>query len=1655
MNLFNKKIFFISIIFGLIALIVIVTDIFFTIPGTNLLTDPREIFVTIGAAITGPIGGILIGILASIYDPTKDLVFYITFQHIIGAFLTALFYKKLIYEKLAMPAFLLGWGLLMFCYYFIFYLPGFTFVYFFFPDFYKLIVQGEFSFFESLIRIFNGWIPEFLFTTILTSLIFIGLPEKFRKPLWGKSFPHRAKGISFFNNTLFDFGRLKNFLAIRLVIWFLILALIPILFIGVSIKQDVTTSILEHEGFMRQAMAAGYKQRLIDLPVKESIKFLKQAQLALEGSLFIIDSNGKYQLVSDSTKDHNDARFDYGSSIIDQILQLKDGKIIDNDNLISFGFATFVTKSHELTIIVTSNVKRVQTISSEFESSVYKKLGLGILIIALTLIVIIFVLIRIPLSNLTKAMDKFGAGDYNAHITEDKLYDEIKVLASSFNLMAQKITSSNRNLEIEISERKEIEKELSESELRWKFALEGAGDGIWDWNIVSDEVYFSYQWKRMIGFEEDEIPNTLNEWKKRVHPEDLEKCLKEIQEHFDQQTKFYENEHRLLCKDGSYKWILDRGIAIERDVSGKPLRMIGTHRDISKRKKDEQIQRAVVQITEASFDSENISEFYSEIHRIISSLMYAENLFIAILNKKENIISFPYYKDQYDESPSSHVPGNGLTEYLFREDKIQLIRENIFNQLVSNSEVELDGSPSVDWLGVPFRIDEYLSGAIVVQSYDEKIRLGQNESELLSLVSTQVSAAIHRKMSEEALKESEERFKKIFEDSSNPIILLKDGKFIQYNKASLTILGYNTREDLIGKTPSELSPEFQPDGQTSSVKAVSMINEAISTGNNFFEWVHKRKDGTNFFVEVALSPIVLHGEELIHVTWRDLTQRKLAQEELIASEKKYREMTDLLPQIVFETDISGRFTFVNRVSFDVFGYTQEDLSRGVNVLEVLAPEEHPRAIQNINDILHGKASTGNEYIGLKKDGTQVPVLIYTNPIIKYGKPVGLRGIVIDITENKRAEEEIVKVKMQLQNVLHAATEVSIIATDIDGTITLFNTGAEKMLGYKAEEVIGKCNPLFFHLEEELKQKAGELFNEHNVSVEGFEIFIFNARLYNSESKEWTYLKKDNGKIKVNLVVTAVKNQSNQITGYLGIATDITKGKEAEVALMENEEKFRSLVQGLNDAIFIVDLNGIIIYQSPSSERLIGYKPDEMIGHNCLEFVYFEDLPYVQKEFELVLNSKNDGKPTLYRVVKKNGELVYVDSTGINLLHVPSINGIALFVRNVNEQVVGQQKLKAAFEYIQYVVDSIAMAIISVDQDFIVTHSNNAAQKFSESTELKEGHIIEVFPKLNFIQDELLNARKMNDAVMDSKMVFNEFGDANYYSIAIFPLTSSVNSGFVIIVENTTEQTKFAEIMIQSEKMITVAGLAAGMAHEINNPLGTIVQGCQNIVRRVSTMLPKNNETAERLGVNITQLDAYFKERQIYEIIESMRTAASKASEIIKNMLQFSRRGESKRVIIGINRIIDESIELAYNDYDLRKRYDFRSFEIIKEIEPDLPDLKITITEIEQVIFNIIKNAAQAINEGNDLLKRPKITIRAFKEEEFLRLEIEDNGPGISEKVKNRIFEPFFTTKDVGEGTGLGLSVSYMIITENHHGKIHVESSLGHGARFIIRLPLSI
>jgi signal transduction histidine kinase/HAMP domain-containing protein len=267
-----------------------------------------------------------------------------------------------------------------------------------------------------------------------------------------------------------------------------------------------------------------------------------------------------------------------------------------------------------------------------------------------------------------------------------------------------------------------------------------------------------------------------------------------------------------------------------------------------------------------------------------------------------------------------------------------------------------------------------------------------------------------------------------------------------------------------------------------------------------------------------------------------------------------------------------------------------------------------------------------------------------------------------------------------------------------------------------------------------------------------------------------------------------------------------------------------------------------------------------------------------------------------------------------------------------------------------------------------------------------------------------------------------------------------------------EKARLEEMMVQSEKMISIGGLAAGMAHEINNPLAGILQNAQVIRNRLKENLPKNVRAAEQLNVRLEDIQAYMEDREVYKMLDSVMDAGKRAAVIVANMLSFSRKSNSGYLAEDMARLLDKTLELAKSDYNLKKRFDFKRIKIITRYEPEAPKVMCKASEIQQVFFNILTNGAQAMMSWDDI-KEPCFELLIVSEHKQVRIEIQDNGPGMKEDVKKRVFEPFFTTKGVGDGTGLGLAVSYFIITESHNGSIEVRSKPGQGTAFIIKLPV--
>jgi PAS domain S-box-containing protein len=389
-------------------------------------------------------------------------------------------------------------------------------------------------------------------------------------------------------------------------------------------------------------------------------------------------------------------------------------------------------------------------------------------------------------------------------------------------------------------------------------------------------------------------------------------------------------------------------------------------------------------------------------------------------------------------------------------------------------------------------------------------------------------------------------------------------------------------------------------------------------------------------------------------------------------------------------------------------------------------------------------------------------------------------------------------------------------------------------------------------------------------------------------------------------------------------------------------------------------------------------------------------------------------------------------------------------------ILSTQEIQRLRKLLANMVDSMPSSLITVDRNGTVTQWNqHASHVFGIPASQAIGHpLAHTAPHLQRYLDLVHRALEERCPQCLLRQARSDGEQILYEDITIYPLVTNGIEGAVIRVDDVTERQRMEQMLIQSEKMLSVGGLAAGMAHEINNPLASILGNAQVMARRLLEPLPANVEAAAATGIDFEKLQAYLTARGIPAMLGAIQEAGRRAATLVTNMLGFSRKGDDRLRLIDLEAVLRATVELASTDYDLKKNYDFRKVHIQWEVAPGLPAVPCAESKIQQVLLNLLRNSAEAMREKTyGPGEEPQITLRLTGQEGWARLEVEDNGPGMDDAVRARAFEPFFTTKPPGKGTGLGLSVSYYIITQEHHGRIHVESTPGQGTRFRIELPV--
>ncbi|MCB1615936.1 MAG: PAS domain-containing protein [Pseudomonadales bacterium] len=388
---------------------------------------------------------------------------------------------------------------------------------------------------------------------------------------------------------------------------------------------------------------------------------------------------------------------------------------------------------------------------------------------------------------------------------------------------------------------------------------------------------------------------------------------------------------------------------------------------------------------------------------------------------------------------------------------------------------------------------------------------------------------------------------------------------------------------------------------------------------------------------------------------------------------------------------------------------------------------------------------------------------------------------------------------------------------------------------------------------------------------------------------------------------------------------------------------------------------------------------------------------------------------------------------------------------INKHKETEVKLRQNRAYLQSIINSMPSIIIGITTDNRITHFNRKAEEMSGMSEqaMLGQSLWEAIPEFMIPPGIIKDAIAQKKAVHHENHKYTLNDETRFSDITIYPLISENLTELIIRIDDVTLQHLMENRAVQNEKMLSLGEMAAGMAHEINNPLGAIIQNVQNIKRRFSPELSKNKSCAKKLGVDLEQINRYLEERGIIDFLNNIRDAGDRSAKIVSNMLEFSYSGQN-HVLIDINEIVKHCIELSESGV---RKTDKKI--IIETLFTDTaPLVRGSPGEIQQVIFNLIKNATQSFaSKVFNEHEVPRITLKTTIINDQCSIEIIDNGCGIPPNILNQIFTPFFTTKEIGQGTGLGLSICYFIITEHHKGHIEVSSKEGCGTHFTITLPL--
>jgi two-component system, cell cycle sensor histidine kinase and response regulator CckA len=734
---------------------------------------------------------------------------------------------------------------------------------------------------------------------------------------------------------------------------------------------------------------------------------------------------------------------------------------------------------------------------------------------------------------------------------------------------------------------------------------------------------------------------------------------------------------------------------------------------------------------------------------------------------------------------------------------------------------------------------------------------------------------------------------------------------------------------------------------------------------------------------------------------------------------RLRAIFDFSPFGIAASDRNGLIVESNAAYQRMLGYTAAEL-HGRRFIELSDPDA---GAENARVFAEMVAGTRDQYVVEKayrrSDGRTVWARVSATAVrdatgvLEYSV-----AMVEDITERRRMAQALADTEQRHRSLLESLP-VIIYESDPDPPYaTHYVSSAVHILGYSLEEWLRSETTWVDSLHPDDRDRV---LAESETAKRERRPFQSEYRLIARDGAErWFH---DHGDF--------LYDDSGAIA-WRGIILDITERKHAELKLRRSEELFRSLTEQTSELITIFGADGTFKYVSPTAERVLGWTPDDLLGRLMAEILHPDDVETAGRVMESIASAPGQSAPHSIRVRHKNGSWRVLEGTGTNLLDHPVIRGIVSNARDVTDRVAAEEGLR----FQAHLLDTVEQGVLACDREGRILYWNRGAERIlgwrrEDVIGRRYSEVIAAgaHPDNPRLFEAVVSGEGSRSGV---RTLTRRDGTSIVASGTASPLigASGAIEGLVGVFTDITAQRQLEDQLRQSQKMEAVGKLAGGIAHDFNNLL-TVIIGRAEFMRM-----------AARGGGDWTS------------DLEEIREAAGRAASLTRQLLAYSRKQLLQPKVLQLNDVVDALAPML-------TRLIGEDVELVQHHGTDIPAIHADPNQLEQVVVNLAVNARDAMPSGGVLtIASRSETVASGSELSlanggasgcFCVLSVTDTGVGMDETTASHIFEPFFTTKEVGQGTGLGLSMVHGIVNQSG-GFITVRSRLGMGTTFDLYLP---